>query len=113
MVWHWKRLTTVSTADCTRNCSPTAIYREVYREILGGKLVTIDGRQSVVGGQLIEIPASWFLDKSGAVQAEMQLDTATPVPNTSSLASLRLTVSAIGPGQRAGVANLGYLGNPR
>ena len=85
---------------------------DVYREILGGKLVTVDGRQSIVGGQLIETPASWFPDLSGGVQAEMQLDTAAPVPNSSSLASLRLTIPAIAPGQRAGVANLGYWGIP-
>ena len=71
-----------------------------YSAVLSGKVVTVDGRQSVVGGQIIEIPDSWFLDKSGGVQAEMQLDTTTPVPNTSRLINLRLTISAIGPGQR-------------
>jgi len=91
---------------------PNRDLSDEYRAVLGGKVVTVDGRQTVVGGQLIEKPATWFLDKSDRVQADLQLDRAAPLPNTSCIMSLRLMVSAIGPGQYAGAASDGYWGIP-
>ena len=81
------------------------------RAILGGKLVTTNGRTVIEGGQIITDPQFWSLDKSAAVTADMQMDT-TPVPGTAAEGSLRLAVSSVGPNGRAALANPGYWGIP-
>ncbi len=91
---------------------PNRDLSEINRSILNGKLVVVNGRRAVVGGQLIETPVNWLLVKSKAVQATMDVDSATFPTDTAAQGSLRLAISSIGADQRAGVANAGYWGVP-
>jgi alpha-L-arabinofuranosidase len=83
-----------------------------YRQIVGGVVKNVEGQNRVVGGTIIFNVAWWFLSQSGDVKAEMQTDTAEQAPGTAAKSSLRLTVSSIGKGGRAGIYNDGYWGVP-
>lgn len=54
----------------------------------------------------------WSLVTGGASRASMATDTGDPINRTALTTSLRLTIEAAAPGERAGVANDGYWGIP-
>jgi alpha-L-arabinofuranosidase len=57
-------------------------------------------------------PVHWSLVQDGGAIAAMALDTTQPVPGTALTTSLRVTATADGRRQRAGVANDGFWGIP-
>jgi alpha-N-arabinofuranosidase len=59
-----------------------------------------------------DAPDHWSIVKDDGVEATIAVDTSNPVPNTALTSALKLTTTAGGPGQRAGVANEGYWGIP-
>jgi alpha-L-arabinofuranosidase len=67
----------------------------------------------IVGGKLILNPESWSLSTSRDAKADLQLDR-NENPFTSGIvrSSLRLTLSSLSAGGRAGVRNIGYWGIP-
>jgi alpha-N-arabinofuranosidase len=57
-------------------------------------------------------PAHWSLVNSESAEGEIALDNQNPVNATALTSSLRLSISAVGQGQRVGVANEGFWGIP-
>jgi alpha-N-arabinofuranosidase len=57
-------------------------------------------------------PVYWSLVASPGAAGNLALDVADPVNTTALTTSLRLDITAAGPGQRVGVANEGYWGIP-
>jgi alpha-L-arabinofuranosidase len=57
-------------------------------------------------------PVHWQIVKSGGADGNVALDDRDPLNATAVNTSLRLDISAVGPGQRVGIANGGYWGIP-
>jgi alpha-L-arabinofuranosidase len=91
---------------------PNRDFSWANRSILGGEIQTVNGQRRIVGGTLIVTPVYWTLRQSGDANADMQSDSSELAPNTAAKISLRLTVSSVGNGGRAGISNDGYWGIP-
>ena len=74
----------------------------LYAELIQNRAFQDDARN----------PVHWSLVKSGAASAEITLDDGKPIAGTALTRSLRLDVSTMNEGDRAGIANDGYWGIP-
>ncbi|HEY1923030.1 MAG TPA: alpha-L-arabinofuranosidase C-terminal domain-containing protein [Tepidisphaeraceae bacterium] len=83
----------------------------LYAELLRNRDLSQYGRM-LLNNQVTLVPAFWSLIKSDNTEAEMTVGPAERPADTAARASIRLDITAIALGQRAGITNSGYWGIP-